>query len=224
MYSALLHIKSYILHHNTPYNITVVQINGILLGIHKLFMSLINKDTYLFHDIKRWIDDKWVRFPSPTINTVTQVWSICILQPKILDIIFTEQGAALKLWLNLRKHCGKFGKMNELNGFAYTNDGDYISAEVTFAALLACKILKIYYKEQADLEPLMITRDTETMSKYLYNNLLVKTDNEAYFIHTNCSETTFEINNLPSTVATSWYLFYSKGFNPFMPNGSLLYE
>jgi hypothetical protein len=170
------------------------------------------------------------------IPVQTQLWTICSLQPKIIDKIFGVHGATLKLWNNLKNTCGRFNHDHELDGFGFNNikstyDNNMstvISAELTFTAMMACKILKEYYQDTADIAPYSITSDLAEMETFIYtpsNHLLFISNNEAYFNSANIrSQTGFGsfVNPIPSITSTSWHIFYSKLFNPFVPNGTLL--
>jgi hypothetical protein len=172
----------------------------------------------------------------------SQTWGICSLQPKIINKIFRDDSASLKMWNNLKQTCGRFDMNNKLQGFGYTNIktthdrgmGSIISSESTFGAMMACKVLKEYYGDLADRAPYSISSDLIEMEIFMYtansgnmgdNHLLHISNNEAYFNHANMrAQTGFGSfsNPIPSITSTSWHIFYTKSFNPFVPKGNLL--
>lgn len=191
---------------------------------------------------------------SHLISVKAHLWLLCSLQPRIVNLIFQDKNAALTMWKNLKYTCGRYslgvpvttGHLDkELKGFGYNNAkhsldpfmAEVISTELTFCAMLVCKILMLYYKDDFnDLNEELI-KDLSQMEKYVYKNLLVKndcdpagkgiSDSEAYFIQASMrSQTGFGsiVNPIPCTAATAWHIFYSKSFNPFTPNGKLLRE
>lgn len=240
MYSALSHIKS---HQLTKFNkswnmgvfesitkigISLEEIDFMMKGIKQLLFSLIDRERFLFYQGKTWNVETstWDIISKDLIIVNAHIWSICALQPLIIDEIFGMHGSSLKMWNNLKQICGKFNNEGELNGFGYNNTSKVISAETTFAAMLACKILKIFYQDEADAPPYSLSSDLAEMESFIYTvnsgkdgdaHLLFVSDNEAYFNHVNIlSDNMYPI---PSICATAWHIFYSKSFNPFIPDG-----
>ncbi|CAH6418170.1 Hypothetical protein HVR_LOCUS45 [uncultured virus] len=357
MFGALFHIYSYMLerpHINLGLseNQIIVMINGVL----QYFSTMADRDNYFFYSGKTWstshkswlinyhgftsdltpfnvnIADVNMPLNAPrayVVSVAVQLWSICSLQPSMIDALFGEKGASLKMWTNLRRTCGRLGAEGELRGFGYNNvrvntnflpshnqtlfDSNYeipakrvstfeiepssihrgifdttadalasnyemglltdenkrspplsgiindfttgvskisqqnssnfnrnplgshemsivISTELTFAAMLACKILKAYYKDLADNSPYSVSIDLMEMETYMYglnHDLLVVTEDNAYFNQANVrAQTGFGsyVNSIPSISATAWNIFYNKSFNPFVPDGNLLRE
>jgi hypothetical protein len=248
------------------------QIQTMMNGIEVYFDSIADKDNYLLYQGKYWLNQWNINMGGVFIDTETSfkttpfmatytnvdmptdcdqiylisvnahLWAICSLQPLILDKIFGEAGATLKMWTNLKNACGRFDIEGRLQGFGYTNvkstfdtnQGSVISAEITFVAMLACKILKSYYGITADTSPYSIGLDLADMEAFMYTpnrgvpgdpHLLFVSKSEAYFNHVDRRSQTglgAIVHPLPSITATAWHIFYIKAFNPFVPGGSLL--
>jgi hypothetical protein len=100
--------------------------------------------------------------------------------------------------------------------------------------MISCKVLKSYYGEAADTTPYSLSSDLADMETFMYTvnsrntndpHLLFLSGEEAYFNHANIRAQTgfgWFANPLPSTISTAWHIFYTKSFNPFIPNGSLI--
>lgn len=169
------------------------------------------------------------------ISVNVQTWAICSLQPSIIDKIFGVRGATLKMWNNLKQTCGRKNSEGELIGFGYNNlkhEDSVISSELTFSAMMACKVLQAYYGSEANTYS--IDSDLDEMEDFILtpnsggindHHLLFVSDISAYYNQTNIrAQTGFGsyVNPIPSIAATAWYLFYIKEFNPFTPKGLLL--
>lgn len=164
------------------------------------------------------------------ISTADQIWSICCLQPHLIDKFFGERGATLKMWNNLKDACGRLDSDGSLQGFGYNNltpsfdqaMGTIISTELTFGAMTVCKILLKYYQRMANKGAYTVEDDLYQMEKFIYdpkNGLLNIDTQEAYFKESNLkAQTGFgEISYpYPNTIATSWHIFYAHNFNPFI--------
>jgi len=152
MYGALSQMISY-LTSNPSINIgiSIGQLSSMIMGIGHFFVSMADRENFLFHQRKIWTKESSWQIQSNgikvnesnnlvtftvTSNDVTmlqssnkpyvisvnvQTWIICSLQPKIIDQIFGIHGAALKQWNNLKTSCGRFNQDGELEGFGYTN-------------------------------------------------------------------------------------------------------
>ena len=176
------------------------------------------------------------------VSVNVQTWSICSLQPSVIDEIFGVTGATLRMWNNLKRTCGRFNYDGELKGFGYTNIkssydedmGSVISGDWTFAAMMACKVIKSYYGDMADINPYSISSDLAELESFMYtintgitddHLLFVSRLDEAYFNYANIraqSGLGWFANPIPSITSTAWHIFYTKSFNPFVPQGSIL--
>lgn len=155
---------------NIPFTVATDDVN---MPRHSIVtLSLLSEKTSLFL-MNRSMSDSLDAY---IIAVNVQTWSICLLQPIIIDKIFGETGAALKMWNNLKETCGRFDNEGELQGFGYTNIkssydqgmGRVISTECTFSAMMACKVLKEYYGEMADTEPYSVSVDLAEMEAFIY--------------------------------------------------------
>lgn len=248
--------------------VTDDQINmmkGMRAGIIKYFQTVKDTNTFLFYQGKTWNGTGWsintggmtadgliipaagnvFMPPGATQEYVipvdVQTWGICSLQPLVINFIFGDDSAALKMWNNLKTSCGRLNPLdNSLQGFGYTNFIDtgsepftsmskVISAEWTFGAIMACKVLKAHYGDAADVAPYTVSDDLNSMLLFMTDpdgDLYFTNGNngESYYNYANMrSETGFGwfANPIPSTTSTAWGIMAFRGYNPFVPGGKL---
>ncbi len=191
------------------------KISFMMNHVIRLFSSLIDKDKYFFYSGKVFENDKWVI--DTEISVIVQIWAICSLQPKLIDELFQTPKATLKMWHNLKEKYGVY----HCRFVGFSSSNNIITSEINFSAMMACKILQEYYGETmpelTDMEWYMYQSNTNNIGD---DHLLHINDNEAYFHQSNINDK--DNNSLPSILATAWHVFYSKSWNPFVPNGSLL--
>lgn len=151
-----------------------------------------------------------------------QTWGIMVLGPGLIDEWFGE-GAAYKMWKQVKERAGYFDEKGTLRGVGFTDGHDITSAEWGFGAVMAGRSLARHYEKAQQKWSQEALQDSITLRNGIENDLRVtfpdgsvayKYANKRYPIKFG-----WWANPIPSLAATSWAIMVDANFDPFILGG-----
>ena len=184
-------------------------------GIEGYFKSIWNANDNNFYQGAHFINGKWE--PNKKDFAVDcQTWAIAVLGPELIDRWFGK-GSALKMWQKT-KELSAYKKDGKLCGVGFTSEHDRLTVEWSAGAILACRILADYYKDNSILD------DAQSMRRGIDEfKFETEAGKAAYSYSSRRAPIPFGWNShspeVLSTASTSWVVMLEKDFNPFILGG-----
>ncbi|MEI8345202.1 MAG: hypothetical protein WCG06_03930, partial [Candidatus Omnitrophota bacterium] len=164
--------------------------------------------------------------PSEIYAVDCQTWALITLGQPWIDRNFGE-GAAYRIWQNVKKHSGYFDNDGVLRGVGFTDGHKVLSGEWTCGAILATKLLARSYMDTRPSLSKELEDDTISMRvgiESLKQNLSESQTSYFYANRRHFMPFGWWANPIPSMISSTWVIMTDKGYDPFILGGGPDYD